>query len=74
MSRIGEGSEIECWVDDNFGGAVIIENAGDVSDGVPTLAVIDQFVTRGSHFIECVLLGEEGQSVPPFKIIGVFAT
>lgn len=36
MSEIGEGSEIECWVDDNFGGAVIIENAGDVQEAVPT--------------------------------------
>lgn len=45
-----------------------------VINGSSSLAVIDQFVTRGSHFIECVLLGEEGQSVPPFKIIGVFAT
>lgn len=36
MSQIGEGSEIECWVDDNFGGAVVIENAGDVHDAVPT--------------------------------------
>ncbi|KAG1805480.1 uncharacterized protein BJ212DRAFT_1283642 [Suillus subaureus] len=74
ISQIGEGSEIECWVDDNFAGAVIIENAGDVNGGVPTLAVIDQFVTRGSHFVDCVVLGDEGQSVPPFKIIGVFAT
>ncbi|KAG1886684.1 hypothetical protein F4604DRAFT_1283611 [Suillus subluteus] len=74
ISQIGEGSEIECWVDDNFAGGMIIENAGDVTDGVPTLAVIDQFVTRGSHFVDCVVLGDEGQSVPPFKIIGVFAT
>jgi len=36
MSQIGEGSEIECWVDDNFAGAVIVENAGDVRDPVPT--------------------------------------
>ncbi|KAG2340378.1 hypothetical protein BDR05DRAFT_966886 [Suillus weaverae] len=74
MSRIGEGSEIECWVDDNVRGGVVIENAGNVGEGVPTLTVIDHSVTRGSHYVECVLLGEEGQSVPPFKIIGVFAT
>jgi hypothetical protein len=36
MNQIGEGSEIECWVDDNFAGATVIENAGDVGDGVPT--------------------------------------
>jgi hypothetical protein len=45
-----------------------------VINGSSSLAVIDQFVTRGSHFVDCVLLGDEGQSVPPFKIIGVFAT
>lgn len=74
MSQIGEGSEIECWVDDNFGGAVIIENAGDVNEAVPTLAVIDHYVARGSHYAECVLLGEEGKPVPSFKIIGIFST
>jgi hypothetical protein len=38
------------------------------------LVMIDQHVTRGSHFVECALLGEEGQAVPMFKIIGVFST
>ncbi|RDB17322.1 hypothetical protein Hypma_001891 [Hypsizygus marmoreus] len=71
---IGEGSGVECWVDDNYAGAKIIENAADVSEEVPTLLVIDHFVTRGSHFVECMLLGEEGQGVPPFKIIGIFST
>ena len=38
------------------------------------LKMIDHYVGRGSHFVECQLLGEEGQSVPMFKIIGIFAT
>lgn len=38
------------------------------------LEVIDHFVSRGSHFVECSLLGEEGQGVPAFKIIGIFST
>ncbi|KAH7883102.1 hypothetical protein F5I97DRAFT_1815056 [Phlebopus sp. FC_14] len=71
---VEQGSQIECWVDDNFGGAVIIENSGDVASPVPTLEVIDHYVTRGNHYVECVLLGEEGQPVPSFKIIGIFAT
>ncbi|KAG6329597.1 hypothetical protein ID866_9490 [Astraeus odoratus] len=74
INDIGEGSQLECWVDDNFGGAVIIENSGDVSGPTPTLEIIDHYVTRGSHFVECVLLGEEGQAVPPFKILGIFST
>lgn len=36
--------------------------------------MIDHRVTRGSHYVECVLLGEEDTGVPAFKIVGVFAT
>ena len=36
--------------------------------------MIDHYVGRGSHFVECQMLGEEGQSVLMFKIIGIFAT
>ncbi|KAF5373406.1 hypothetical protein D9615_009515 [Tricholomella constricta] len=74
MKKVGEGSAVECWVDDNYAGAKVIENAADIGEEVPTLAVIDHFVTRGSHFVECTLLGEEGQGVPMFKIIGIFST
>jgi hypothetical protein len=42
--------------------------------GCKRLELIDQNVARGSHFVECMLLGSEGTSVSPFKIIGVFAT
>ncbi|KAL4269320.1 Cap64p [Pleurotus pulmonarius] len=68
----GEGSAVECWVDDNYAGAKTLENAGE-SDGL-VLEMIDHYVSRGSHFVECQLLGEEGEGVPPFKIVGVFTT
>lgn len=35
-NEIGEGSQIECWVDDNYGGSVILENSADISDATPT--------------------------------------
>lgn len=38
------------------------------------LQIIDHFVTRGSHYVDCIVLGDEGQAVPSFKIIGIFAT
>lgn len=34
ISQIGQGSSVECWVDDNYGGARLIENAANV--GEPT--------------------------------------
>jgi len=68
------GSAVECWVDDNYGGARLIENDGNVPGSTPALEVIDHMVTRGSHFVECMLLGEAGKGSPPFKIIGIFAT
>ncbi|KAF8665047.1 hypothetical protein AX16_000659 [Volvariella volvacea WC 439] len=71
---VGEGSAVECWVDDNYAGARTIENAADIGEPVAALEVIDHFVTRGSHFVECQLLGEEGVGVPAFKIIGIFST
>ncbi|KAJ7201057.1 hypothetical protein GGX14DRAFT_658889 [Mycena pura] len=74
VSIVGEGSAVECWVDDNYGGARTIENAADVTESTAALHYIDHFVARGSHFVECQLMGEEGQGVPIFKIIGVFAT
>ncbi|KAJ6463977.1 hypothetical protein C8R45DRAFT_1024810 [Mycena sanguinolenta] len=71
---VGEGSAVECWVDDNYAGARTIENAADVGEPTAALYYIDRFVSRGSHFVECQLMGEEGKGVPIFKIIGVFAT
>ncbi|KAH9034767.1 hypothetical protein EDB85DRAFT_1863703 [Lactarius pseudohatsudake] len=70
-----EGSSaIDCWVDDNYTGKVTIDNEADNNDEEATLQLIDHNVARGSHYVECVLLGSEGASVPPFKIIGIFAT
>ncbi|KIO11256.1 hypothetical protein M404DRAFT_13390 [Pisolithus tinctorius Marx 270] len=71
---IGEGSQLECWVDDNFGGAVTIENSGDISNPTPALEMIDQMVSRGSHYVECLLIGDPGQTIPSFKVLGVFST
>ncbi|KAI0299373.1 hypothetical protein B0F90DRAFT_1818135 [Multifurca ochricompacta] len=68
------GSTVECWVDDNYGGRVVIDNEGDSDQEEATLQMIDRSVARGSHYVECVLLGAEGSNVPPFKIIGVFTT
>jgi hypothetical protein len=35
ISSIGEGSAVECWVDDNYNGAKVIENAADVGESTP---------------------------------------
>ncbi|KAF9511058.1 hypothetical protein BS47DRAFT_1319292 [Hydnum rufescens UP504] len=66
-------SEISCWVDNNYKGAVTI---GGVRSGPPTpmIQVIDSNVASGSHYIECQLLGEEGVQVPSFKILGIFTS
>lgn len=42
VSKIGEGSLVECWVDDNYSGAKVIENAADIGD--PTPAYVCFFV------------------------------
>jgi hypothetical protein len=34
-SVVGEGSAIECWVDDNYGGARVLENLGASSEPTP---------------------------------------
>ncbi|CCM01989.1 uncharacterized protein FIBRA_04063 [Fibroporia radiculosa] len=74
-SRVGLGSAVECWVDDNYAGAVVIENAAQVGELTPALEVIDRHVTSGSHFVECQLMGEEDdRNIPAFRIIGIFAT
>jgi len=36
--------------------------------------MIDHSVAKGPHYVDCVLLGTEGVSVPPFRLIGVFTT
>lgn len=54
-----------CWVDDNVAGGVELSGTADVSDVVPTLVMIDKGVAKGSHFVECQLMGEEGKPVSP---------
>ncbi|KAJ4490057.1 hypothetical protein J3R30DRAFT_3418469 [Lentinula aciculospora] len=71
---VGEGSSVQCWVDDNFAGAKTLENAADVGEPKPKLFMIDHYVSRGNHFVECQLKGEEGQGVPMFRIIGIFSS
>lgn len=65
---------VSCWVDDNVNGAVELSGSANVPTVMATLSVIDRSVSRGSHFIECKLLGEEGKPTPPFKILGIFTT
>jgi hypothetical protein len=67
-------SQVKCWVDDNVKGAKTISNAADVDHSTPSLTIIDHRVSRGSHFVECSLDGEEGKPVAPFKILGIFTT
>ncbi|KAF9268541.1 hypothetical protein L218DRAFT_977087 [Marasmius fiardii PR-910] len=80
MSGDEEASEVKCQVDDNYGGAKTLSNVipgveKDTPSVFPRLAIIDRFVSRGNHFIECVLAGDEEQKgVPAFKIVGFFAT
>ncbi|KAI0342381.1 hypothetical protein BDW22DRAFT_1357715 [Trametopsis cervina] len=74
-SEIGLGSAVECWVDNNYQGAVVMENAAQIGEATPSLEIIDRAVAKGSHYVECQLLGEEeDRNVPPFKIIGIFST
>jgi len=35
VSQVGEGSSVECWVDDNYAGAKVIENAASVGEPTP---------------------------------------
>jgi hypothetical protein len=37
--------------------------------------MIDHHVAKGSHYVECQVMGEEEfGAVPSFKVLGVFAT
>ncbi|KAJ9122975.1 hypothetical protein QFC24_004013 [Naganishia onofrii] len=68
------GGSALCWVDDNVGGGVELQGNAEVSEPTPTLTIIDRHVSKGSHFVECQLLGEEGKASAPFKILGIFST
>lgn len=51
-----------------------LRSCSDTDYGAYRTVMIDHYVEHGSHFVECQLLGEEGKSVEPFKILGIFAT
>ncbi|KAF7762099.1 hypothetical protein Agabi119p4_8692 [Agaricus bisporus var. burnettii] len=68
----GEGSKIECWVDDNYPGRKEIGNEWQGEGVRATLTMIDHSVSKGSHYVECELVGDEGQGVPSFKLVGIF--
>jgi hypothetical protein len=36
----GEGSAVECWVDDNYAGAKVIENGADIAESTPAYAYL----------------------------------
>ena len=40
---VGAGSSVECWVDDNYAGAKVIENAADIGDAIPTYVLFSFF-------------------------------
>ncbi|KAG9310170.1 hypothetical protein JVU11DRAFT_9793 [Chiua virens] len=48
---VGEGSQMECWVDDNFAGAVILENAGTVGSPIPYVRVSFFFLSAGWIYV-----------------------
>ncbi|UOH80007.1 hypothetical protein LQV05_002656 [Cryptococcus neoformans] len=60
-----------CWVDDNFASAVELSGVSDVQEATPTLTLIDENVAPGSHYVECLLLGKEGEKTAPFKMLGM---
>lgn len=60
-----------CWVDDDYAGRVELSGSADVPNTTPTLTIINEGVSEGSHFVECLLLGPEGVSTQPFKMLGV---
>jgi hypothetical protein len=44
VSKIGEGSSVECWVDDNYGGAKVIENAANIGEPTPAYVFLFSFL------------------------------
>jgi hypothetical protein len=62
---------VACWVDDDYAGRMELSGSANVGDSTPTLTIINHDVTPGSHFVECLLLGPEGTTTGPFKMLGV---
>jgi len=70
----GTGSAVECWVDDNYGGARMLLNGAEIGEATPTVEIIDHYVSRGSHFVNCQLMGTEGRTVPAFRLLGILSS
>ena len=43
------------------------------TDGLDSVTVIDHWASRGLHFVECMLMSEEGQAVEEFHLLGIFS-
>jgi len=43
---VGKGSPVECWVNDNYGGARVVENAADVGEPTPRIRppIVSQYL------------------------------
>ena len=53
VSEIGLGSAVECWVDDNYSGAVVIENAAQVGEATPSYVMPLCFIRLLGLTISC---------------------
>ena len=51
---VGEGSSIECWVDDNYAGVKVIENAADIGDAISTYVLLSFFFSFPPLMNHCV--------------------
>jgi hypothetical protein len=53
----------------------LLTSFADLAHTCFRLQIIDIGVTWGSHFVECELVGEEGdRNTPSFRILGIFGT
>ncbi len=46
---VGIGSAVECWVDDNYSGAVVIENTAQIGEPLPAYVQIFQLLPHPAH-------------------------
>ena len=47
---VGEGSLVECWVDDNYASVKVIENAADIGDAIPMYVLFTSFLLPHAPF------------------------
>lgn len=66
---------VACWVDDDYANRVELSGNANVEDTVTTITNINENVSEGDHYVECVMQGtKHGAKSPPFKMLGVFST